>query len=169
MCGDPDSYAAYAVLRFISIANCLLASALANTFFLDRPVLVTHDVSCRNHSAHGHGSADLVRQVGSRCMPPGQEHLSCRSCDRKCSALGAEAAAISYPCSSSAVADVVPGSRNRLIADVREGDRSAACELGALLVVVVVVAVLAAAAVEDQTLRVCDHSIEPSSLCHSFA
>ena len=104
-------------------------------------------------------------------MPPGREHLSYRSCDRKRSALGAEAAAISYPCSTSAVADVVRGNQNRPTADVREVDRSAAREPQALLVlvVVVVVSVVAAAAVEDQTLRVCDHSIEPSSLCHSFA
>ena len=105
-------------------------------------------------------------------MPPGQEHPSCRSCDRKCSAPEVEAAAaISYPCSTSAVADVVRGNQNRPTADVREVDRSAAREPQALLVlvVVVVVSVVAAAAVEDQTLRVCDHSTEPSSLCHSFA
>ena len=102
-------------------------------------------------------------------MPPGREHLSYRSCDRKRSALGAEAAAISCPCSTSAVADVVRGTRNRLTADVREGDHSAACEPEALLVVVVEVSVVAAVAVEDQTLRVCGHSTEPSSLCHNFA
>ena len=72
---------------------------------------------------------------------------------------------------ASAVADVVRGNQNRPTADVREVDRSAAREPQALLVlvVVVVVSVVAAAAVEDQTLRVCDHSTEPSSLCHSFA
>ena len=105
-------------------------------------------------------------------MPPGQEHPSCRSCDRKCSAPEVEAAvAMSYPCSTSAVADVVGENRNRQTADVREVDRSAACEPQALLVLVfvVVMSVVAAAAVEDQTLRVCGHSTEPSSLCHSFA
>lgn len=171
MCGRLKSDTGYAVPHFMSIAASLLASVQANAFFLDHLVLVIlRDVSCRTHSAHGYGSADLARQAGSRYTPPGQEHLSCRSCDRKCSALEVEAvAAISCPCSTSAVADVVPGSRNRPTADVREGDRWAASEPEALLVVVMVVPVVAAVAVEDQIWHVCGRSTEPSSLCHSFA
>ena len=92
--------------------------------FSINPLLFTRDVSCRTHSAHGYGSADPIRQAGSRCMPLDPKHPACQSCDRKCSALEAEAAAISFPCSSSAVADVVLGSRNRLTAGVvREGGR----------------------------------------------
>lgn len=142
----------------------------ANTFFLHHPFFFTLDVSCRTRSAHGYGSADPIHQARSRCTPPDQKHPACRNCDRKCSALEAEVVAISSPCSSSAVADVVPGSQNRPTAGVREGGRSAACEAEALLVVVVVVgAVVPVVAVEDRTLRVCGHSIEPSLLCHSFA
>ena len=84
-------------------------------------------------------------------MLPDQKHPACRSCDRKCSALEAEAVAMSYPCSSFVVADVVLGSRSRLIADACEDGRSAACEPEALLVVAVVVLVEPVVAVEDRT------------------
>lgn len=165
MCGKPEPCTAYAVTPLHEHCKSFACPCGRQYIPSRSSVLFTRDVSCQNHSVHGYDSADLVRQAGSRCMPPCRGHLSCRSCDRKCSALEAEAAAISYPCSSSAGADVVPGSRNRLTADVREGGHSAACEPEALLVVVVVAAV----AVEGQIWHVYGHSIEPSSLCHNFA
>ena len=98
-------------------------------------------------------------------MPPDPKHPACQNCDRKCSALEAEAVAKSYPSSFFAAADVVSGSRNLPTADGRESDRLAACEPEPLLVVVV----SAVVAAEDRISRVCGHSTEPSSLCRSFA
>lgn len=37
ICGEPDSYTAYAVLRSMSSVIGLLVSALANTFLFDLP------------------------------------------------------------------------------------------------------------------------------------
>lgn len=151
-------------------ANDSVGVLQANSFFSIISFPFTHVVSCRTHSAHGYGLADLIHPAGNRCTPPDPKHPACRNCDRKCLALEAEVVAISYPCSSSAAADVVLGSRNRPTAGVCVGDRLAACEAEALLVVVVeVVVVVLAVAVEDRILRACGHSTEPSLLCHSFA
>ena len=128
-------------------------------------LLFGHGVSCRMHSARGYDLDDLVRQAGNRCKPLGLRHLACRSCDRKCSAPEAEVVARSYPCSCSSfvVVDVVLGNRNRPTAGVRADGHLAACEPRVLLVVVV------SAVVEVLVAHERDYSIEPSSLCHSFA